>query len=115
MLQELDAALQQAEVIADLVAEADRVVKDGEPTALVRLLLDQHREIARQSQAVVKLGISAAKLSKETAQVARDAHERAIRRWSVRATREERDELLRLVAEEIRSVSAVRNLEASHD
>ena len=111
MLRELERAVAASDVLAELVDEGGVVSHDGEPTPLVRLLLSQEKEVATQAREIVRLGLSHARLSQETAQVARDAHERAIRRWSVRATREERDELLRLVAEEIRAVSAVRNLE----
>jgi hypothetical protein len=112
MLRELERAVAAADTLAEMVDESGAVVHDGEVVPLVRLLLHQEREVATQAREIVRLGLSHARLSQETAQVARDAHERAIRRWSVRATREERDDLLRLVAEEIRSVSAVRNLEA---
>ena len=107
MLEELDAAIQQADVIAELVAEADQVVKDGEVTALARLLLDQHREIAKQSQAIVKLGISAAKISAEQAEATAREWRAALRESGVLLSAEDQERLAQAFAERLRRRTAV--------
>jgi hypothetical protein len=106
LLEELEAASLHADVLAELVAEADQVVKDGEPTALVRMLLDQHREVARQAASIVKLGISAARISAE--QGAATAHEwrAAIRESGVSLSAEDQERLAEAFAERLRRHTA---------
>jgi hypothetical protein len=106
MLEELDAAIQQADVLADLVAEADQVVKDGEVTALVRLLLEQHREVSRQAAAIVKLGISAARISAEQAAATAQEWRVAMRESGVVLTAAEQEQLAQAFAERLRLRSA---------
>jgi hypothetical protein len=89
-----------------MVDQADRIIEDGQLTALTRACLEQHREVSRQAAVVLKLQVSAARITREQADATREALRRGVRRWSVHTSHEDREELVRIVGEELRAIAA---------
>jgi hypothetical protein len=102
MLQELAAAVAQAEVIAELVEQADQIIENGEPTALARMLIEAHHRISRQATEITKLGISAAAISAAQAQATAAEWRAAIKESGVSLSREDQDRLAEAFVERLR-------------
>ena len=108
MLIELQKAVAHAATLAELVDESGQVVRDGEVTPLVRMLLDQHQEVARQARDIVKLGISAAKISAEQAEATAAEWRAAIRESGVLLSADDERRLASAFAERLQRRATLR-------